>query len=471
MPETAIPTTTTAVSTRSPCGPGCATRAWRGSPTAGGSSRARGTARDPGPLATEDRVTDGRTNEGTVDTARLMEEIRERVRERRGSGFYSEDEVRRITQMEIELTESAPTFQDELEEHLEQLNDRWDTAAEPDISSHRAGVGAVIVGAKKLLRRITRPYITLILARQVDFNSTLLHLLNAFILPVRDGLGGLTRRLEDLSLDLQERLAVEHGERQRKEREVGERLALLGARLEDLRAELERQRGPAPAAGLAPAPVVPSGLGALPATAYVRFEDRHRGSREEIRHRQRAYLDLFAGAGRVLDVGCGRGEFLELCREAGIEAQGIDVDPAMVARCREAGLAAEQVDALAYLEGVPDASLGGIFCAQVIEHIPPEALIALVRLAHRKLRPGGVLLCETPNPACLTVFSGAFYVDLSHLKPIHPEAARFVLEAAGFREVDIRYVNPVPTDGKLQRLEPFWYMRRYEEVILGQINV
>jgi O-antigen chain-terminating methyltransferase len=208
----------------------------------------------------------------------------------------------------------------------------------------------------------------------------------------------------------------------------------------------------------------------LPAAAYVRFEDRHRGTREEIRHRQRAYLDLFAGAGPVLDVGCGRGEFLELCREMGIEARGIDLDAAMVARCREAGLAAEHGDALAHLEGLPAGVLGGIFCAQVIEHLTPEALIALVRLAHRALRPGGVLLCETPNPACLTVFSGAFYVDLSHVKPIHPEAARFVVESAGFRDVEIRYVNPVPPDGKLQRLQPFWYMRRYEEAFLGQIN-
>jgi SAM-dependent methyltransferase len=418
----------------------------------------------------EGRPITGRAIEGTMDAARLMEEIKERVRERRASGFYSEDEVRRITQMEIELAESAPTFQDELEEHLEQLNDGWDTAAEPVIASHRAGVGAVIVAAKKLLRRVTRPYITLILARQVEFNSALLHLLNAFVLPVRDGLASLTRRLEDLSLDLQERLTVEHGERHRRDREVVERLGVLTARLEDLRAEVERLRRPVPGAQLVPLPAVPPGLGALPAAAYVRFEDRHRGTREEIRHRQQAYLDLFAGGGPVLDVGCGRGEFLELCREAGIEARGIDVDPAMVARCREAGLAAEQADAIAYLEAEPDGGLGGIFCAQVIEHIPPEALVALVRLAHRKLRPGGMLLCETPNPACLTIFSGAFYVDLSHIKPIHPEAARFVLESAGFRDVEIRYVNPVPPDGKLQRLEPFWYMRRYEEVFLSQIN-
>jgi O-antigen chain-terminating methyltransferase len=408
--------------------------------------------------------------EGRIDTARLMEEIKARVRERRASGFYSDDEVRRITQMEIELAESAPTFQDELEEHLERLNDGWDTAAEPAITSHRAAVGAAIVAGKKLLRRVTRPYINLILARQVEFNSALLHLLNAFVLPVRDGLATLTRRHEDLSLDLQERLTVEHGERLRKEREVAERLGTLAAQVDALKREVERSRRPAPAGDLAPAPTVPAGLGALPASAYVQFEDRHRGTREEIRDRQRGYLELFRDAAPVLDVGAGRGEFLELCREAGIEARGIDLDAAMVARCREAGLAAEQGDALAYLAALPDGSLGGIFSAQVIEHIPPEALVALVRLAFRKLRPGGVLLCETPNPACLTVFSGAFYVDLSHVKPIHPEAARFVLEAAGFRDIEIRYVNPVPPDGKLQRLEPFWYMRRYEEVFLSQIN-
>ena len=202
----------------------------------------------------------------------------------------------------------------------------------------------------------------------------------------------------------------------------------------------------------------------------MRFEDRHRGTRDEIRERQRVYLDLFAGASPVLDVGCGRGEFLDLCREAGIGARGVDMDAGMVARCRDAGHAVEQADALAALEATPDGSLGGIFCAQVIEHLVPETLIALVRLAYAKLRPGGLLLCETPNPASLTVFSGAFYVDLTHVKPIHPEAARFLLEAAGFHAVELRYVNPVPADGKLVPLEPLWYMRRYEEAFLGQIN-
>jgi O-antigen chain-terminating methyltransferase len=404
-----------------------------------------------------------------VDVAHLMEEIKARVRQRRASGFYSEAEVQRIAQMELEVTEAAPSFERELDHHLAELNDRWDTSADPVITSHRPGVGALIVGAKRMLRQLTKPYIGLVLARQVEFNSTLLQLLNAFVFPVRDAVARVTRKTEELTLETHERLTVEHAEGLRRHRELSQRLEALTGELASLRGAVDRVRTPAPGVSLPPAASVPAGAGALPRDAYLRFEDRHRGSRAEIRERQRAYLDLF-GTGPVLDVGCGRGEFLELCREAGVPARGIDTDAAMVARCREAGLDVAQGEALAYLAGLPDGSLGGLFCAQVIEHLPGEALVALVRLAHAKVRPGGTVLCETPNPACLTVFSGAFYVDLTHIKPIHPEAARFLLEAAGFRDVEIRYVNPYPPEAKLQPLELLWYMRRYEEAFVTAIN-
>jgi len=393
-----------------------------------------------------------------------MAEIQERIRERKASGFYSEEEVRRIAKMELEVTEVVPGLKDEVEHHLTVLNDAWDTAAEPVIQSHRRAIGRAIVVAKWLLRRLTKPYITLVLARQVEFNSRLLHLLNAFVPPATE----LSRKLGDLSLDVHERLTTEHAEGLQRYRDLAQRLDALVGELAALRATLDRGRVPTPGT-LPPPPAVPAGAVALPTDAYVAFEDRHRGTREEIRHRQRSYLDLFP-KGPVLDVGCGRGEFLELCREAKVEARGIDIDPGMVARCHEAGLDVAQGDALAYLAGLPDASLGGVFCSQVIEHLPPEAFVALVRLAYAKLRPGAVLLCETPNPACLTVFSGAFYVDLTHIKPIHPQAAQFVFEAAGFRDVEIRYVNPYPADMRFQRLEPLWYMRRYEEAFLQPLN-
>jgi O-antigen chain-terminating methyltransferase len=409
-----------------------------------------------------------------VDVARLMEEIKERVRERRAAGFYSDEEVRRIAQMELEVTEALPGFREEVEQHLGALNDAWDNQRDPAISSHRPGVGRVIVAAKRSMWRALRPYTRLLLQRQSEFNTALLHLLNAFVLPVRDQLrdsmAGLARKIEELSLAMHERLTVAQADGAKRHRELAQRVDALVGELAELRGLVDRVRaggGPLP-----PRPVatgLPPGLATLPAEAYLRFEDRHRGSREEIRQRQRGYLELYR-EGPILDVGCGRGEFLELCREAKVEAHGIDADAGMVATCREAGLDVEQADALPYLMELPNGSLGGIFCAQVIEHLPPEAFVALVRLAHAKLKPGGTLLCETPNPTCLTVFSGAFYVDLTHVKPIHPEAGRFVLEAAGFRDVTIRHVNPYPPEMKLQPLTPLWYMRRYEEAFLEPLN-
>jgi SAM-dependent methyltransferase len=404
--------------------------------------------------------------EPAVDVTRLMEDIKARVRERRASGFYSEDEVRRIVQMELEVTDVFPGLDEQVEHHLALLNDSWEVDREPAITSHRGALGWIIVGAKRLLLKLARPYTQLVLSRQIEFNTRLLHLLNAFVAPAAE----MSRKLGDLSLEVNERLAVEHAETVRRHREVVHRLDQVVGELATLRAAVEHARGngAAPRAPIAPT-AVPAGTGTFQPEAYVAFEDRHRGTREEIRERQRGYLPLFA-AGPILDVGCGRGEFLELCREGGLEARGVDTDPGMVATCRAAGLTVEHADALAHLAGLADGSLGGVFCSQVIEHLPAEAFVALAQLAHAKLRPGGVLLCETPNPTCLTVFSGAFYVDLSHIKPIHPQAAVFVLETAGFREVEVRYVNPYPPDMRLVPLEPLWYLRRYEEVFLATLN-
>ena len=409
----------------------------------------------------------------TVDVARLMEEIKERVRQRLASGFYSEEEVRRITQMELEIREVPPGFREEVEQHLAVLNDGWDTLRPPVITSHRPAVGRLIVAGKRLLAQLARPLITVALQRQVEFNSALLHLLNAFVLPVRDQLrdvsARVTQKTEELSLSLHERVAAEHATRVQHHRELADRIEQLGRELAALREAVDHARAAGSATGLAPWPPVPAGAGTLPAEAYLRFEDRHRGTREQIRERQRGYLACYPG-GPILDVGCGRGEFLVVCHEGGIEAHGIDRDPGMVATCQAQGLPVQQAEALAHLATLPDASLGGVFCAQVIEHLPAEAFVALVRLAAAKLRPGGALVCETPNPTCLTVFSGAFYVDLTHIKPIHPEAAVFVFEAAGLRDVQVRYVNPYPPDMGLQPIEPLWYMRRYEEALLKGLN-
>jgi 2-polyprenyl-3-methyl-5-hydroxy-6-metoxy-1,4-benzoquinol methylase len=174
---------------------------------------------------------------------------------------------------------------------------------------------------------------------------------------------------------------------------------------------------------------------------YAGFEERLRSS-EIVKDKQRIYVPYFAGKGPVLDVGCGRGEFLELMSAAGIEARGLDSDLDMVLQCKEKGLDVAQCDALQYLAGTPDDSLGGIFSAQVIEHLTTAQLSELISLAARKLRPGGLIILETLNPESLFVHYKWFWMDLSHVRLIHPQTLAFLLESAGLVEVSTNFTSP-----------------------------
>jgi SAM-dependent methyltransferase len=176
---------------------------------------------------------------------------------------------------------------------------------------------------------------------------------------------------------------------------------------------------------------------------YFGFEERFRGSEEDIKERQRVYVEFFKEVQPVLDIGCGRGEFLELLTEAGIKAKGVDLDLDMVLYCQEKGLDVVREDAFTYLESLPDDSLGGLFAAQLVEHLEMTRIIELVNLCHRKLQVGGFLILETPNPVCLAVFSRSFYMDFSHIRPIHPEAMKFLFESAGFHNLQVKFSSPV----------------------------
>ena len=185
---------------------------------------------------------------------------------------------------------------------------------------------------------------------------------------------------------------------------------------------------------------------------YVGFEDQFRGSPDDILRRVEEYLPVFENASDVLDVGCGRGEFLELLRNRGMTARGIDINHAMVDVCRGKGLQAETGDALAYLRGLPDGSLGGLFAAQVVEHLEPRYLMRLLDAAFDKLRPGAPIVLETINPACWFAFFESYIRDLTHVRPVHPDTLKYLLIATGFQRVEIRYRAPYPDADKLQAL-------------------
>lgn len=234
---------------------------------------------------------------------------------------------------------------------------------------------------------------------------------------------------------------------------LSQSVALATASTHALKREVERLRRPPPSPADSPdASPRPVAAGTdLDACRYMCFEDAFRGSREEIAARQRDYLPYFEGASDVLDVGCGRGEFLALLRGAGVTARGVDTNADAVERCREQGLEAARSDALAYLRPLADESLGGLFSAQVVEHLEADYLMQVLGEANRVLRPGARIVLETINPASWTAFFSAFVRDVTHRHPLHPDTLSYLLRASGFVDVTIDYRAPVPDAAKLQR--------------------
>jgi glycosyltransferase involved in cell wall biosynthesis/SAM-dependent methyltransferase len=180
------------------------------------------------------------------------------------------------------------------------------------------------------------------------------------------------------------------------------------------------------------------GPGARQPADYASFEQLFRGEQEFIRDRQRVYLDLLRDRGPVLDVGCGRGEMLSLLAEAGVPSRGLDLDPSMVAEAVQQGLDVTQEDALAALEAAEPGSLGAVVSFQVIEHLALDDLRRFVELAHRALRPDGVLVAETVNPHSPRALR-SFWLDITHRHPIFPEAALMLASGAGFPAAHILF--------------------------------
>ena len=227
-----------------------------------------------------------------------------------------------------------------------------------------------------------------------------------------------------------------------------ERIRLDYERL--IHSELRTIRQRAQVAGSAPQASGTAVSGPAAATAqpaelgfdYGRFAERFRGPEEYVRRGQQMYRSYFEGCQSVLDIGCGRGEFLETMREAGVPARGIDLGDESVAICRHKGLEAETADLFVYLGNLAEASLDGIFCSQVVEHLPPERLPEMVKLCASRLRRNGVIAIETPNPECLAIFSTHFYLDPTHTRPVPHTLLAFYLEEFGVGNIEVHRLSP-----------------------------
>jgi SAM-dependent methyltransferase len=225
----------------------------------------------------------------------------------------------------------------------------------------------------------------------------------------------------------------------------GSGLDAAPARLGELRARLDvldkrvrtlvERSNPLPADDGAPV---------LPATFdYVGFEQRFRGDTDLVLERTaERYFDLLEGASPVLDIGCGRGEILAALAARGVSGVGVDLDAGMVGEAQAAGVDARHGDAIRFLADSPAESWGAAIAIQVVEHLELDALLTLIELAHSRLRAGGKLILETPNPASLIVLGNSYLLDPTHVRPLHPALLSFLVERAGFADVRLAFYEP-----------------------------
>lgn len=363
-----------------------------------------------------------------------------------------------------------PTIEDFLGEPTRDL-DAWRWLWEGDhafpVRTHRGVLGSIAVAIKRVLRPILRTATADLWDRQRVFNLILLeHLWH-----LDHDLGARTEKIETelsrleafLSEGLQELMRYDDAlygrvdqKLDRYRRQAGELSALLGAAV--ARCETE---GTSSVEGLARA---------VEERDYAELENRHRGTSEEIRQRLSIYLDLLAGRKRVVDLGCGRGEALQVLAEHGVEARGVDASAEMVRACGVLGLAVEEAELLAFLAAAPEGSFDALLSFHVIEHLPRQDVARLVRLAWRALEPGGLLILETPNPRSLVVAASHFWRDPTHRRPIHPDALRLSVEMAGFEDVEIRDLHPFSCQESLPELDVA-ALQGGEKTLAHEINV
>ena len=224
---------------------------------------------------------------------------------------------------------------------------------------------------------------------------------------------------------------------------------------------------------------VREGISRYEAIDYFDFENHFRGVRHNIKAAQSVYVPYFEGKRNIVDLGCGRGEFLELMKEKNIKCIGVDIYDDFIMYCRMKGFNAVQKDVIKYLLELEDETVGGIFSAHLIEHLDTPQLVALCKRAYEVLEPGGCLILETPNPTCITTFTSTFYCDPSHVKPVHPFTLEYLLKQAGFTCLktvyteysNLKYRLPLLSSEHIQNLEQFNSgINRLSDMLFGSLD-
>ena len=363
-----------------------------------------------------------------VDLDAVLAALKERVATRRAAGEYPEALEAQLAEhfrmLASHRKQDAPSQDAYLIELVGQLEER------SDFGLHKVSYESGVPGGDALHKAIGR-----VVARQ---NASVLQQLDHWANLVNE----MLRVLAHLALEPSRHF---HDDLWKQVDGVLQRMA-----------DIERMDagGPAATAALAErVAALEATAGTSPFTPWYTneaFETAFRGTREELLDRYADLADQLVGCGPVLDIGCGRGELLTLLAERGVEAWGVETDAALVDAAVADGLDVRHADGIASLRDAEPGSLGGVTLIQVIEHLTSQQAVDLVALAADRVRVGGKVVIETVNPQSLYVYAHAFYVDPTHVRPVHPAWLLFLFKEAGFGETRIDWRSPPPAVDRLQ---------------------
>ena len=356
-----------------------------------------------------------------INVEDIMRQIRKNIKQRKDGAHndaYTEDMVNKSFQA------STNAKQDELQQNLDYINFNWDLHADYYISTHRPIIGRFLVLGRQFIHGEVKRYVDLLVRKQSDFNMHVVATLNNRIKDIDNKINvAVENKINEITSTINKDI---------------ENKAWLSDLLDDkIKTNLTTLLPPEKTDNM---------------INYFLFEDKFRGSTNDIKQRQTVYLKYFENCQNVLDIGCGRGEFLSLLKENDITAKGIDINEDMILYCKKNDLDVQKTDVFTYLQSIEDQSLDGIFLAQVIEHLQPAELIALIKLSYDKLQCGSHFVAETINPVCISAHEW-FHMDLSHVKLIHPRTIEFLLESIKFRDIKFELLSPIPDELKLIKLD------------------
>lgn len=347
-----------------------------------------------------------------INTEDIMRQIRENIKTRKG--------VKEIESISEPMKKTYKNIPDDVRHNIDYINSNWEISTEYRISSHQPIIGNLLIWGRKLVHNEVKRYVDIMIGKQSEFNAHIMHILNGHTKDIDKMNDAIITINKDIDTKINDAVIAANKD--------------IDIKIKDAIAkETNSSR--------------------YDILNYFLFEEKFRGNTEEIKNRQSMFLEYFKNSNNVLDIGCGRGEFLSLLKENGIGAKGIDINEDMILYCKKNNLDVEKVDVLSYLKLLKDKSLDGVFSGQVVEHLKPEQLTYIIKLCYDKMKYGTYFVAETVNPQCLYVFANSFYMDLSHVKPIHPETIKFLLESVGFRDIQFKFFSLCPETVRLNKFE------------------